>query len=279
MPRYHASLRYIFICLLAAAGIAALWVFGARSISMLVDRFDTMTLEARSPDRFLYDNGILRFGANILYLMTFENKFSAVATISASGRVSLAKRGKLFPLGPGRSVPSITGFPNFEFTPDPSDIVRFTRERSLLSWPVFETNFMTGGASPYLRRHVYCRLTWTKRSRANLELLWRIDQGYYGGGSWRPEKVEVIAGNLLSCNIHEASDLDSAAVQYLSRTRRWDRAEYQLENRGPSSDSREEVIFALHRDDEHSPHPGAGRSVELRLDYNSRQVTREFSGQ
>ncbi len=245
---------------------------------MLMDRVHTVTLEARSPDGFLYDNGILRFGPNVLYLMTFEYQFSAVATIGTSGRVSLADRGKSFPLGPGRSVPSITGFPNFEFTPDAGDIVRFTRERSLLSWPVFETNFMSG-SSPYLRRHVYCRLKWTKRSRASLELLWRIDQGYYRQGGWRPEKVEVMAGNLQSCNINEASDLDSAAVQYLSRTRHWDRAEYQLENRGPSSDSREEVIFALHRDDEHSPHPGAGRSVELRLDYHSRLVTREFSGQ
>jgi hypothetical protein len=88
-----------------------------------------------------------------------------------------------------------------------------------------------------------------------------------------------MTNNLLSSKINEASDLDSAAVQYLRRTRHWDRAEYNLENRGPSTDSSEEVIFALHRDDEHSPHPGAGRSVELRLDYQSRQATREFSGQ
>jgi hypothetical protein len=51
----------------------------------------------------------------------------------------------------------------------------------MLSWPVFEINFMTG-SSPYLKRHVYGRLKWTKRSGANLELLWRIEQRYYGAG-------------------------------------------------------------------------------------------------
>jgi hypothetical protein len=276
--RYHASLRYIYICPLAAAGIAVIWVFGARSLSMLIDRMHTVTLEARSPDHFLYDNGTLTFGPDILSLMTLEYKYSVTALISASGRVSLVDRAKSFPLGSGRSVPSLTGLPTFEFTADRGDTVRFTRERSLLSWPVFQLNFMTG-SSPYMARHVYCCLTWTKRSRANLQLLWRIEQGYYGAGEWRPEKVEIMTSNLLSSMITEASDVDSAAVQYLSRTRQWDRADYTLETRGPSSDSREEVIFALHRDDEHSLHPGAGRSVELRVDYQSRQVMREFSGQ
>jgi hypothetical protein len=271
-------LRYIFICLLAAAGIAVVWLLSARSLSVLADRLHTVTLEARSPDRFLYDSGELRFGPYVLYLMTLEQKYSAAATISASGRVSLVDRGRSFPLGPGRSVPSITGLPAVEFTPDPGDTVRFTRERSLLSWPVFEINFMTG-SSPSSARHVYCRLTWTKRSRAKLELLWRIEQGYYGKGDWRPEKVEIMTNNLLSASITEASDLDGAAVQYLSRTKHWDRAEYHLENRGPSSDGCGEVIFALHRDDEHSLHPGAGRSVELHLSYDSRRVTREISGQ
>ena len=260
-------MRYLFPGVLGAAGIAIGWLLTSR-----------VTLEEQFPDRFLFDGGQLKFGPFILYLMTTEYKSSAALTISESGKVSLTHLGKSFPLGPGRSIPSRTGLPAFEFTPDAGDTVRLTRERSLLMWPVFELNFMTGSA-PYARRHVYCRLTWKKRNRANLELLWRADQGYFGDSGWRPEKVAIMTSNLVVIKVGEATDFEHAAVEYLRRTKHWDRSEYRLEDRGSSSDGHEQVMFALHREDEHSPHPGAGRSVELRLSCESGQVMREIAGQ
>lgn len=197
-------MRYIFIGLLAAVGIGVVWLFTARSVSLLVDRMHTITLEALSPDGFLFDGRELEFGPYSLSLMTLDYKYSADANISANGRASLTDLGKSFAFGPGRPLPSKTGFPKFEFTPDAGDTVRFTRERSLLFWPVFQMNFMTGSA-PSARRHVYCRLIWKKRIRAKLEMLWRAEQAYYSDGGWRPEKVEAMTSNLLSVKITEAA--------------------------------------------------------------------------
>jgi hypothetical protein len=136
---------------------------------------------------------------------------------------------------------------------------------------------MTGSA-PLWKRHVYCRLVWTKRSRARLEMLWRFEQGYFSDGGWRPAKIESGSAGLLRTSIIP-SGLEDAAARYLSGARHWDRSEYYLEARGPSADGREEVILALRHDDEKIAHPGAGRSVELRLGYESRKVLREIGGQ
>jgi hypothetical protein len=277
--RYHPNLRYVFYCVFAAGGFAILWLFAARWVSLTVDRFHTVLLESPALDHFRYDNGVLELGSTRLYLMTPEFVWSGLVTISPIGRVALASGGKSFAFGPGQSVPSRSGLPDFRFNPDPGDNVLLTIERSAISWPTpFEMNFMTG-VSPSWRRNAYCRLRWSKRSGAKLEMLWRLTQGYYREGGWSPPKIEAITVGLVRTRITEAKDLENAAVQYLSRTKHWDRSEYRLEDRGPSSDSMEEIIFALHRDDEKSPHPGAGRSVELRLGYKSRRVAREIAGQ
>lgn len=272
-------MRYILFALVAACGLVVLWLFATRSISLLLDRIHTVTVESQSPDHFVFDNADLTFGAYRLSLMSLDYQFPVKAFIGMTGRVSIVDGAKTFPFGPGRSTPKKSGLQYYEFTADSGDTVRFTREQSLLSWRIFETNWLTG-VSPSWRRHIYCRLRWTKRSGAKLELVWRGEQDYFKwqDRGWVPKEYYSMA-NLLSINIEPASDLERAATQYLSRTKHWDPSEYKLESRGPSSDGKEEVIFALHRDDEKSLVPGAGRSVELRLAYETREVTREIAGQ
>ena len=235
-------------------------------------------VEAPSLDRFGYDNGVLELGDRRLYLMTPAYTELVKGRIKA-GRAELVSGSRIFAFGPAQPLPSISGMPKFEFTPDPGDRISFTIERSLLSWPtLFETSFMSG-VTPRWRRRAYCRLHWTKRSGASLKMLWRVGQAYYTEGGWRPEPILVITDGLVRTDIDEPADLERAAVQYLTLHKHWDRAEYRLEYRGPSSDGAEEIVFALHRDDEHSPAPSSGRSVELRVNYQSRQVAREIGGQ
>src|SRR5262249_30157788 len=52
-------------------------------------------------------------------------------------------------------------------------------------------NLVTG-VSPSWRRNAYCRLPWTKRSGAKLEMLWRLTQGYYRDGGWSPQEIDFI---------------------------------------------------------------------------------------
>lgn len=244
------------------------------------------------PDHFRYTTGILDLArgewtsddlgsedVRLFTLTTGVERSTAAARIGASGRVSLVDLGKSFPLGTGRSYFARTGLPEFEFTPDLGDTVQFSIERSLLSWPTpFETNFMTG-VVPHWKRNAYCRLRWTKRSGARLEMLWRVEQAWYTEGGWRPARIKYVTDGLLPVRIKEATDLEAAAVQYLAGTKHWERSEYQLEFRGPAGDGREEIVFVLHRDDERSASPGAGKTVELRLGYKSRKVSREIGGQ
>ena len=66
---------------------------------------------------------------------------------------------------------------------------------------------------------------------------------------------------------------------YIERTRGWDPSEYRIESRGSSPDATSDVFAVIHQSDEHSPHPGAGLSVELRVNRASRQIEKEVSGQ
>ena len=110
-------------------------------------------------------------------------------------------------------------------------------------------------------------------------MLWRLTQGYYHIGGWSPPEIDFITVGLARTSIAEAKDLEDAAVRYLSGTKPWDRSEYRLENRGPSSDASEEIIYALQRNKEKDPIPRAGRPIELRIGYKSRRVTHEIAGQ
>ncbi len=273
------DMRYMLFALVAACGLVVLWLFTARSLSLLLDRIHRITLESQSPDHFVFDNGELIFDAYRLSLMSLDYQFPAKLAIGMTGRVSIVDGAKSFPFGPGRSTPNKSGLQFYEFTADAGDTVRFTYEQSLLSWWIFEPNWMTGVA-PSWRRHIYCRLRWTKRSGAKLELVWRGDQDYFKweDRGWYPKKFYGMP-NMLSIDIEPAWDLERAATQYLIRTKHWEPSEYKLESRGPSSDGKEEVLFAFHRSDEKSPIPGAGHSVELRLAYDTRAVTREIAGQ
>jgi hypothetical protein len=73
--------------------------------------------------------------------------------------------------------------------------------------------------------------------------------------------------------------LIAICARYLNEKKHWDRADYQLEDSGPSNGGTEESFFAPHRGDESATAPGAGRSVELLVDYRTRQVTRAIGGQ
>jgi len=125
--------------------------------------------------------------------------------------------------------------------------------------PAFEFTPDPGDTVRFTHNRGTASLLWTKRSRAKLEVQW--------------------SANSLELRIVEAADLERAAVQYLTGANHWELSEYRLEGRGPASDGLHEILFAVHRDDRDSPYPGAGRSVELHLSYDSRQVTRELAGQ
>jgi hypothetical protein len=270
-----AGLRTTLYCILGTGGLLFVWLFGARPFSLLVDRFHTVLIESPPLDHVRYDRGVLELGRMGLYAMLSKSGLPAEVTLGSGGRAILISCGHSFPLGPGHTALNGSGAAVIDLAPDPGDGVTVTVERSALSWPTpFEVNFMTGH-SPSWKRSIYCRLRWVKRSGACLEMLWREEQNFYEDTGWVPRTIEASTSGLTRVSIAGAAGLEEAAVQYLRSTKHWERSEYRLEDRGPASDGAEEILVALHRDDERSSRPGAGRSVELRVDYESRRVTRE----
>ena len=90
------------------------------------------------------------------------------------------------------------------YAAEPGDLSALTIERSWLSWPVFELNFMTG-QSPSWRRDVYSHLSWKKPSGERLDLVWRFEQGYDPGGGWEsPDGTEDGVTGLIRAEIQPA---------------------------------------------------------------------------
>ena len=259
----------LFAGLAVAAG-ALLWLFTARSLGLLIDRVHVSRLSETPVHELAFSRGTFEVAGVSLNSLTTETLPSGLTMTAQLGRAVIEYQGQTFPCGPSRGL---------NFTPDAGDAVTLITERSHLSWPVpFEMNFMTG-VVPTWKRHCYTRLHWLKRSGARLEIVWRIEQGLFHEGGWRPPTMEYITAGLLRVEIKQAADLQASAIKYLARTRHWERSVYRLESQGPSADGRTEIIAAIHHADEHAARPGAGQSVTLLLDYQTRKVTREMTFQ
>jgi hypothetical protein len=142
-----------------AAGLAILWLFAGRRISLALDRVATVPYKTLPASPIVYDGTSFHIGE-----MSLEDKPYDVHVQSGS---LLSTGGRSFPL-----------------SPEPGDETSFTVRRSCLSWPTpFETNFMTGRV-PSWKRHLYYRLVWKKRSGAKLEMVWRYEQWFYPTDGW-----------------------------------------------------------------------------------------------
>jgi hypothetical protein len=77
----------------------------------------------------------------------------------------------------------------------------------------------------------------------------------------------------------EVTRIEEVVTQYLAETRRWRAGEFRIEPRGVSKDGACIVVWAIHRDDETRPAPGAGKSLELHVHRTDYRVLKEFKFQ
>jgi hypothetical protein len=192
-------MRLVLIGAGVAVALALLWLPTARLLSLLVDQVSTARVGGAPASPVGWDGVDLRFlapgdpgvGAEASNL-TLEGpapSYAQVATVTvdADHRLALSTRGRSMLLGapagamvdPGTTPP--VSIP--VFAAEQGDVASLTFQRSWLSWPVFELNFMTG-RSPSWRRSCYYHQTWQKRSGQRLDLLWRYEQGFYPGSGW-----------------------------------------------------------------------------------------------
>jgi len=184
-------MRRIFVLLvlvaLAAAALAALWIFRGREISCFIDRYWTVETQSAPIQSIAYEGsgtgGVLICDGVNLSLNDVRPGLSLSIGSTKDNQLALASNGKVFPFGPLKAASEDTAERLATAPPSDDQAVLVTRH-SALSWPTpFELNLMTG-QSPSWKRNIYQQIRWKKSSGANLEMLWRNEQFFYPGNGW-----------------------------------------------------------------------------------------------
>jgi hypothetical protein len=150
---------------------------------MLLDRFKLIETRSHPIKTIAYEGngagGILH--VEDLDLSLNEVQLGAQPNVGTTkdDQLALSFGGKVFPFGPIQA-----GAGNLAATTPSGDIATISIQHSPISWPnFFDFNFMTG-KSPSWKRHIYQKLVWKKPAGANLEMVWRHEQYFYGGQGW-----------------------------------------------------------------------------------------------
>ena len=177
---------------IATIALGLVWLNAGRWSTSIVDRVFTIAIPTPSTDKLAFDGEGFRIGALSLTFGGTDNRRSDVklcTSTSNSNRVVLKSGGHSFALGPRTNPPDTSGRPDLAWIPEHGDRVILQASRSLVGWPTpFEVNWMT--RTPSWRRYVYYRLTWKKRSGAELSMRWRYEQEYYRGTGWTGPLME-----------------------------------------------------------------------------------------
>jgi len=183
-------MRRILIKSLIAVSLIAVaisgWIIGARPLSILFDRVHVVQVGSQPVTDLYIDDvsgGVIRINSFLMNLDMPDNRlFPMTMATDAQGRFGVTINGKLIALG---SVAGpAKGGSRRVVRPEPGDRATFNISRSFISWPTpFDFNFMSGH-SPSSKRHMYYRLLWHKPDGAELEMLWRYEQYFYGSDGW-----------------------------------------------------------------------------------------------
>ena len=268
--------RFLIIFLILVVGGSALWLWGGRYLTAVIDRLITVAVEnlpvgyfELSPARFIIGQ-LPGISGGYGGWMTDDSR----PAMDSRKRMTLRSGGRTFSFGPVYTYCDAGRDSYFRFNADPGDEVSFTKGRSWLPWKIpFQINIM-GGELPTWKRYAYYRLLWKKRSGAVLELTWRDEQSFFASSGWFDDNLQATPVIRIT-----PSPYEQAVEQYLSNKKGWSRDEYELESRGTSDDGQCDVTAAIYRKDLTAPHPGAGQSVDVYVDLKSRQVVREVGGQ
>ena len=184
MRKSLITLAMVVGCVVAAA---AIWIFGGRQLSLLVDRYWTVETASLPIHSIAYEGngtgGILIVNKLSLSLNDVPKSMSLSVGSTKDNQFALASSGKVFAFGLLTSTAENTG-DHLATVPPVGDQAFVVTRHSVLSWPTpFDLNFMTG-QSPSWKRHIYYEIRWKKASGADLQMLWRYEQFFYSENGW-----------------------------------------------------------------------------------------------
>jgi len=170
--------RFLVRSAIGIVGLVALlliWIGGARTLSLLLDRVHTVQIDSRPITQLGVadaDHGMLLVNDLPMSTATPDNSVNPLKmNVDGKRQFVLHKADRTIVLG------RVDGL--FSVKPSSGDKAQLQIERSMVSWPTpFDFNFMTGH-SPSWKRHLYYRLVWEKPGSARLEMVWRYEQYFY----------------------------------------------------------------------------------------------------
>lgn len=193
----------LLLLLITTIALGIIWLCTGRYLTLLLDRFITVRVASIRVDKLEYDGGGFRAGEFSMTFGSIDNqRFDLTLHSDASKMVVLTSGGRFFILGPRTNSVDPSGRPDIHFIPERGDDLSLAATRSVLSWPTpFDFNIMI--RTPWLKRYVYYRLVWKKRSGAALAMLWRYEQDYFAGSGWTtPAMMWNFQTGLLRVDIH-----------------------------------------------------------------------------
>jgi hypothetical protein len=178
-------MRLILLSILIASIVAGIvWLSAGRWTTAIADGIFTIPIRTPPVNKLAFHGEGFRIGDLSLTFGALDNQRSDVQLCTnTANRIVLKSGGRSFVLGPRTNPADTSGRPDLDWIPEPGDEVSLTAARSLIGWPTpFEINWMT--RTPSWKRYVTYRLTWKKRSGAELTMRWRYEQDYYRGSGW-----------------------------------------------------------------------------------------------
>jgi hypothetical protein len=250
-------------------GIGVVWLTLGSRILLVFDRCFPGPPTAKDADPLLIDADSFGLGSRRWPL---PGPAAIKLIPDSQQRVVFRADGRTFTFGPVKTMWDDPVKAQYLFVPEPGDVVSFKRDVSRLHWHIPFAFSIMGGDLPKRHRYAYDRLRWTKNSGAILEITWRDEQGFYAGAGWQDEY------NYRLVNISiRPGPVEKTAAAYLAATKRWTGNDYRLEAQAATPE--DDLIAAVYLQDEAASHPGAGKSVLLRINKSSKKVVSETAFQ
>jgi hypothetical protein len=258
------------------------WLWAGRRITLALDRVISFPKRSLAVTPLGYRGAEVLVGNETLTLVKVDNQNADLQVATDLQKRAVLSSGRdAFVLGPLTHPVSHDGPVIVDFNADSSDKVLLTVHESVLSWPnPFEISWLGGGV-PRWKKYVYYRLVWTKPSAARLEMRWRYERDYYTGKGWTEPLMKYdFQTGLESVEIlPESKGPEGAVVRYIARTKGWNRSQYWIEGRGASKDGKSDVFAVIRLCDKCLGEPGGGGSVEVYVDREKEEVTKELGYQ
>ena len=196
----------IRFALLMLAALAA-WPFAGARFSLWLDQVFTVPDATLPLGRLAIDSSQFIIGSRRWWLTS-----GVLIAADSQRRVTLSSAGRTFTSGPINTCSANAAGVSacFDFTADPGDEISFVKTRSALAWPTPFKFSLIGAPVTSWRRHACDRLRWKKASGAQLDMIWRDEQGSHAEVGWTDGHANANGQCDVTFAIHSADDAAQA---------------------------------------------------------------------